>query len=195
MHRLIITRFFLLPTILVLFSCVRPEAVLLADLDPNFNATELKDSKIHIALKDDTIEEKKFQNFLKNGLESRGFKITASDEAEYQLMYALNMETYKTKEFILLSNPQFISGTLDGKNFTAQQNAYRYEPVTKARIRKEIFLDLYQRRKDKLEKIWSSTLKMENEDYREYTENVVSELIDAIGKDVNKKFKLHNSRS
>jgi hypothetical protein len=179
-------------SLVLLFSCVHPEATLIADLDPNFNASELKDSKIHIALKDDTIEEKKFQNFLKIDLEKRGFKITASDEAEYQLMYALNMETYKTKEFILLNNPQFISGTLDGKNFTAQQNAYRYEPVTKARIRKEIFLDLYQRRKEKLEKIWSSTLKMENEDYREYTQDVVSELVDAIGKDMNKKFKLQN---
>ena len=169
-------------------SCAKPKALIQADLDPHFDIQKIKGAKIFIALKDQTVEEKKFSFFLEEELKKQGFELTASPElSDYHLMYALNLETYKTKEFMMLSNPEFVSGTIDGRAFTAQRNAYRYEPVERAYVWKEIHLDLYQRNPGKLEKIWSGLLKIENDHYRNHMENCVQVLSNAIGKDMNKK--------
>lgn len=175
----------------LLISCAKPKALIQADLDPRFSLPKTQGTKIFIALKDQTVEEKKFSFHLEEELKKQGFELTASPElSDFHLIYALSLETYKTKEFMMLSNPEFVSGTVDGKAFTAQRNAYRYEPIERAYAYKEIHLDLYQRSLGKLEKVWSGLLKIENDDYRKFTISCVHAMADAIGKDVNKKVPL-----
>lgn len=178
----------ILAFVLIFLSCAKPKALIQADLDPHFDASKTKGAKIFVALKDQTVEEKKFSYYLEEELKKQGFTLTASPElSDLHLMYALNLETYKTKEFMMLSNPEFVSGNIDGKMFTAQRQAYRYEPIERAYAWKEVHLDLYQRNLGKLEKVWSGLLKIENDDYRKHTENCVRALAQAIGKDVNDK--------
>ncbi|MCC7460425.1 MAG: hypothetical protein IT286_03895 [Proteobacteria bacterium] len=178
---------FCLTLAFLLAGCAKPKALIEADLDPTFKL-QSQGVKIFVALKDETVEEKKFSFFLEEELKNLGYTLTASPElSDFHLLYALSLENYKTKEFIMLSNPEFVSGTLDGRNFTAQRNAYRYEPVERAHIMKQIHLDLYQRNKGKLEKVWSGMMKLDNDDYRNHTKACVKELANAIGKDMNQK--------
>ncbi len=181
---------------LVLFiGCSRPKALIQADLDPRFSLPKTQGVKVFIALKDQTIEEKKFTFHLEEELKKQGFELTASPElSDFHLMYALNLETYKTKEFMMLSNPEFVSGNIDGKLFTAQRNAYRYEPIERAYAFKEIHLDLYQRNLGKLEKVWSGLLKIENDDYRKNTQSCIQALANAIGKDMSEKVTLEEPK-
>lgn len=182
-------RFFLLCTIVLAFTgCIKPVALIEADLDPKINLQKKQGIKIYIALKDQTVEEKKFSFYLEDELKKQGYQITASAElSDFHLMYALNLENYKTKEYILLSNPEFVSGNIDGKFFTAQRQAYRYEPVERSHAWKELHIDLYQRNLGKLEKVWSGRLKIENDDYRKYTQSCIRALTDTVGQDANKK--------
>lgn len=169
-------------------GCTPPKALIQADLDPHVNLQKTDGLKIYMALKDQTVEEKKFSFYLEEELKKQGFQLTASPElSDYQVMYALNLETYKTKEFMLLSNPEFISGTMDGRVFTAQRNAYRYEPIERATAFKEIHLDLYRKNAKKLEKVWTGMLKIENDDYRDHMQSCVHALAQSIGKDMNEK--------
>lgn len=173
---------------LFLASCTPPKALIQADLDPHVNLRNTQGLKIFIALKDQTVEEKKFSFYLEEELKAQGFQLTASPElSDFHMMYALNLETYKTKEYMMLSNPEFVSGTINGRQFTAQKNAYRYEPVERAYAYKEIHLDLFQRNTGKLEKVWSGMLKMENDDYRDHMKSAVHALAQSIGKDMNEK--------
>lgn len=176
---------------LLFVACVHPKAMIQADVDPHFDFRKPQDIKLFIALKDQSIEEKKFSYFLNQELEKKGFTITADDErADFQLIYALDLENYKTKEYILLSNPEFISGNINGRSFTAQKSAYQYAPIERAYAYKQVFLDLYQKRKDQMEKVWSGMLKIENDDYRKHTEACVQALVNVIGKDANQKVSL-----
>jgi hypothetical protein len=176
---------------ILMSACAKPKALIEADLDPNFQLKQTQGLKIYLALKDQTVEEKKFSFLLEEELKKMGFSLTASPElSDYHLMYALNLENYKTKEFIMLSNPEFISGTLDGRNFTAQRQAYRYEPIERAHVMKQIHLDLFVRNQNKLEKVWSGLLKIENEDYRKFTQSCIHALANAIGKDMSEKVTL-----
>ncbi|MEZ4846664.1 MAG: hypothetical protein R2877_06955 [Bdellovibrionota bacterium] len=181
--------------ILVLSACAKPKALIQADLDPKAQLQNTQGLKIYVALKDQTVEEKKFSFFLEEELKKQGFALTASPElSDYHLLYALNLETYKTKEFIMLSNPEFVSGTFDGRSFTAQRNAYRYEPIERAQVMKEIHLDLYQRNQGKLEKVWSALMKLDNNDYRNHTQACVEKLANAIGKDMNQNVFLNDKK-
>ncbi len=179
----------------LLTACSKPKALIQADLDPHFSMQKKQGLKIFVALKDQTVEEKKFTFYLEDELKKQGFELTASPElSDLHLMYALNLETYKTKEFMMLSNPEFVSGNIDGKQFTAQRNAYRYEPIERAYAYKEIHLDLYQRNLGKLEKVWSGLLKIENDDYRKNTQSCIQALANAIGKDVSEKVTLEEPK-
>ena len=172
----------------LIIGCAKPKALIQADLDPKVSFANKQGTKIFIALKDQTVEEKKFLFYLEEELKKQGFELTASPElSDFHLMYALNLETYKTKEFMLLSNPEFVSGNIDGKLFTAQRQAYRYEPIERAQAWKQLHIDFYQRNMGKLEKVWSGMLKIENDDYRKSMQSCVKALADSIGKDVNKK--------
>lgn len=178
---------------ILMSGCAKPKALIEADLDPNFQLKLTQGLKIYVALKDQTVEEKKFSFLLEEELKKMGYSLTASPElSDYHLMYALNLENYKTKEFIMLSNPEFISGTLDGRNFTAQRQAYRYEPIERAHVMKQIHLDLFVRSQNKLEKVWSAQMKLDNDDYRNHTKSCVENLAKAIGKDMNQKVFLDN---
>ena len=138
-------------------------------------------------------KKKKFSFYLTEDLENNGFSITASDDlADFLLIYALNLETFKTKEYMLLSNPDFVSGTINGRGFTAQRNAYCYAPIERAHVIKQIYIDLYQNKSGKPEKIWSGMLQMENDDYRSHIQQVVKALVDSIGKDFEEKIRLKN---
>lgn len=171
---------------LFFMGCAKPKALIQADLDPHVNLQKTQGLKLFIALKDQTVEEKKFSFFLEQELKNQGFQLTADPElADYQLMYALDLENYKTKEFMLLSNPEFISGTIDGRMFTAQKNAYHYAPIERAHVWKEIHLDLFQKNAGKLEKVWSGMLKIENSEYRDHTQGCIHAIAQAIGKDMN----------
>jgi hypothetical protein len=182
---------FVLLLIFSLVSCAKPKALIEADLDPRFSLPKTQGVKVFIALRDQTVEEKKFTFYLEEELKKQGFELTASPElSDFHLLYALNLETYKSKEFVMLSNPEFVSGNIDGRSFTAQRNVYRYEPIERAYAYKEIYLDLYHRNIGKLEKVWSGMLKIENDDYRKFTPGCVRALAGAIGKDMNKKITL-----
>lgn len=171
-----------------LSGCVHPRATLQADVDPNFSFQNKKGIKLFIALKDDSIEEKKFLFHLTKELESRGYVFTASDDlADFQLIFALNLETYKSKEYTLLSNPEFVSGTINGQSFSAQRSAYQYAPIERAYAYKDVHLDLYQNRSGKPQKVWSGMLKIENDDYRKHVDLCVKALVDVIGQDADKK--------
>ena len=187
---------FYLFTIVSLFTsagCIPPKALLYADADPRFAFSNPEDTTLYIGLKDQTVEEKKFSYLLSKELENRGYKIIVDDkEADFQLVYALDLENYKTKEYILLSNPEFVSGTFNGRGFAAQRNSYRYAPVERAYAYKEVFLDLYRRAPEKPEKVWSGRLKAENKDYRTHVEACVEALVEAIGKDVSRKVTLRS---
>lgn len=179
----------------LLMACSKPKALIQADLDPHFSMQKKQGLKIFVALKDQTVEEKKFTFYLEEELKKQGFELTASPElSDLHLMYALSLETYKTKEFMMMSNPEFVSGNIDGKQFTAQRNAYRYEPIERAYAYKEIHLDLYQRNLGKLEKVWSGLLKIENDDYRKNTQSCVQALANSIGKDVSEKVTLEEPK-
>lgn len=176
---------------LSLTFCTPPKALIQADLDPHVNLQKTQGVKLYVALRDQTVEEKKFSFFLEEELKKMGFELTASPElSDYHVMYALNLETYKTKEYILLSNPEFVSGSIAGQPFAAQRNAYRYEPIERAHAYKEIHLDLYRKNAGKLEKVWSGLLKMENDEYRDHMQASVQALAKSIGRDMNEKVKI-----
>lgn len=180
-----------LSTLMIMLSCAHPRVSLQADVDPNFSFKPTQGTKLFIALKDESIEEKKFLFHLTKELESRGYTFTASDDlADYQLIYALNLETYKSKEYTLLSNPEFVSGTINGKSFSSQRSAYQYAPIERAYAYKELYLDLFQNKNGKAQKVWSGMLKIENDDYRKYVEQCVKELVNVIGQDADKKVTL-----